>query len=231
MAKPYLFYDDLVTGASDGGYVTKPRLSQLSAVFLLSVCVVANQRNLWSNPLDFVDDAEWLNIQALIRDAESELLVTFAIGSLITSITDLDSYTSLLRMDGQTVAQDDYPELTDAVPAGWLAGDDIVLPDMDNQSLHGDYGNVGDTIGENDVTLQTSDMPSHTHIQSPHTHLYTSPLVTPTGAGPIVAAASVVIPTPLATGLATPTNQNTGGDGSHNNIPESMAVIYYIVAK
>jgi len=231
MEKPFLFYDDLVTASSEEGYVEKPRLTQLSAVFLLSLCVIAKQRNLWQNPIDTVDDDQWVEIQEMISDAEGDLMISFGIGSIIPSVADLDATYSLLRMDGQTVSQDDYPDLFEVVPTGWISGTDITLPDMDATSLHGDYSNAGDILGENTITLDVSEMPSHNHTQSPHTHIYNSPIVTPTGAGPIVGAASVVIPTPLATGLATPAIQSTGGDNPHDNVPLSMSVIHYIVAR
>lgn len=231
MEKPFLFYDDLVTASDEEGYVEKPRLSQLSAVFLLSLCVVAKQRNLWQNPIDTVDDDQWLEIQEMISDAEGDLMISFGIGSIIPSVADLDATYSLLRMDGQTVSQDDYPDLFDVVPSAWIVGSDIVLPNMDDNSLHGNYSNVGDVVGANTIVLDVSEMPSHNHTQSPHTHIYNNPLTTPTGAGPIVAGASVVIPTPLPTGVSTPAIQSTGGGGSHDNVPESMSVIHYIVAR
>lgn len=231
MDKPFLFYDDLLTASGEEGYVEKPRLAQLSAVFLLSLCVVAKQRNLWENPIDTLDDDEWDDIKDMIADAEGDLMISFGIGSIIPSVADLDDTYSLLRMDGQTVSGDDYPDLFDVVPTAWISGSDITLPDMDEKSLHGDYANAGDILGENTVTLDVSEMPSHNHTQSPHTHIYNNPIVTPTGAGPIVAAASVVIPTPLPTGVATPAIQSTGGGNAHNNVPESMAVIHYIVAR
>lgn len=35
-----------------------------------------------------------------------------------------------LALDGSSVLASDYPELAVVVPAGWLVGDDIVLPDL-----------------------------------------------------------------------------------------------------
>lgn len=231
MATPYLYYDDLITTSNKGGYVEKPKLSQLSSVFLLSVCYVARMRWLWQNPINPINDDEYDNILELITQAENELMISFGIGTIITSVVNLDSENTLLRMDGQTIAQADYPELTNIAPTSWLSGSDIILPDMDETSIHGGYASVGDEVGENDITLNISEIPSHNHTQNPHSHSYTQSIGTPTGAGPVVAAASIVVPTPLFTGLATAINNATGGDGSHNNIPLSMQVIYYLVAR
>ena len=230
MVTPYLVYADIVDNADNSGYVPTPKLSQLSASLLLSLCVVGRMRWLWQSPLDKIDDSEYDNILDLFRDAEANLMSSFAVGSIISSFVDLDSENSLLRLDGQTVAQVDYVELSAVCPSGWLSGSNIILPDMDDKSIHGGYASVGGSVGSNSETLTTSQIPSHNHTQNPHTHLYNNPLTTPALGGAIPATASIVVPTPLATGLATATNNPAGGDGSHNNIPESQEVIYYIVA-
>jgi len=231
MATPFLFYDELIASSVEGGYVEKPKLSQSSSVFLLSVCYMSRMRWLWQNPIDPIDDIEWGNILDLITLAENELMMSFGIGTIIPSAVDLDAELSLLRMNGQTVSQDDYPILFDIVPNGWISGTDIIIPNMDDVSLHGGYSNVGGIVGANSEQLTTAQIPSHTHTQVAHTHTTIIPLVTPVGAVPVPPTPNVVIGTPAPTGLTTAVNLNTGGDGSHNNIPESLEVIYYLVAR
>ncbi len=231
MGTPYLVYSDVVDNAVGGGLVENPKLSQVSSSLLMALCVVGRMRWLWQSPLVPITDVEYENILDIFRDAEAELMSSYAIGAIIPSLVDMDAQSSLLRLDGQTVAQVDYPELALICPSAWLSGGDIVLPDLDDTSLHGGYGSVGGSVGANTHTLTTAEIPSHNHTQSPHTHLYNNPLTTPALGGAVPATASLVIPTPLATGLTTATNNPTGGDGSHNNIPESIEVIYYLVAR
>lgn len=231
MASPYLEFAKLTTLASNGGYSENPSLSQLSGVFLLSACVYLRSKWLWQNPIDPIDNATYQNILEMIEQAESELMTQYAVGSIIPSICT-QTGSNLILLDGSSVLQADYPVLASCVPSSWLVGANINLPNMMDMGLFGtdDVNDLGDIIGENDHTLTTAEMPVHTHTQNPHSHSEIIPAVTPTGAGPIVAGASVVVPTPSTTGLATATNNNAGGDTPHNNIQQSMQVFYYIVA-
>lgn len=232
MASPFIQYDELVTLSLDGGYNLKPALSNLSAVFLLSACLVLQQKYLWQNPIAPINEADYELILNMIDTAMAELMLNVYIGQIMPSVVDLSTSDGILLLDGSLIAQADYPELTALVPASWLVGADIQLPDMTEKSLHGQDGaNLGTIIGENAVTLSVSEMPSHNHTQNPHAHSEIIPAVTPTGAGPVVAGASVVIPTPSTTGLATASNNAEGGDQAHNNIPESLTVLWFIIAR
>lgn len=232
MASPYLQFGKLQALAAGGGYNSSPALSQLSAVFLLSACTYLQEQWLWQNPIAPIDDTTYQDILSMIAQAEADLMTSFAIGQIIPSIGDLSSNDNLLRLDGSTVLQVDYPALAAVVPSAWLVGADIQLPDMREKSLHGDdTTNVGAIVGENSVTLQIGEMPSHTHMQDAHSHGYTLAVSTPTAAGLEPALASLVTVTPSVTGTSVATNQNTGGDQPHNNVPESLAVYWYIVAR
>lgn len=231
MGSPLIEYPELVNLATTGGYNENPALSQLSAVFLLSACVVMRQRWLWQSPLVRISESEWQSILSMIGEAEAELMTSSGIGTIVPSINDLSSNPRYLRLDGSTVAQIDYPELTPIVPAGWLVGSDIQLPDMREKSVHGDDGaNVGSTVGENAVTLTIGELPSHTHIQNPHTHSFNTVTASTALGGEIPATASIVSPSVGNTSPATATNQNTGSDEAHNNVPSSMAVYWWVIA-
>lgn len=231
MASPYIQFAELIALAADGGYNPSPALSQLSAVFLLSSCWVMRMRWLWQNPIAPITDSEYEDILEMIEQAEADLMTSFAIGQIIPSVGDLSSNINLLRLDGSTVLQADYPALAAIVPASWLVGADIQLPDMREKSLHGDdTTNVGTIVGENDVTLTINEMPAHSHTQQPHSHSYSLTTAIPTAAGLEPTFADLTTNVPSSTGLTTAINNDTGGDQPHNNVPESLTVFWWIVA-
>jgi len=230
MAKQ-LFFDQLQTLATVGGYSLTTRLTDLSAVFLLSACCTLRDKFLWETPLLKISDSEYQQIIAMIEQAEYELMTNFAIGQIISTVTDVSANNDLLPMDGSTIDGNDYPQLLASVPSAWVSGTDITLPDMTDTGVFGENGDVGDIIGENDVILSSGQMPSHTHTQNPHTHSEVIPVVTPALGGEIPATASLVVATASATGSTTATNNNTGNDESHNNIQQSLSVYWWIVAR
>lgn len=232
MASPYLQFDDIATLANNGGYVQNPALTQLSAVFLLSACVYLREKWLWQNPNYPINDATYDDIQCMIDECEAQLMTNIYLGQIISTINDLSSNDNFLMLNGQTVLQADYPELTAIVPASWLVGADIQLPDIVDGGVFGDAGyGIGEIIGENEVTLITDELPSHTHTQNPHSHSEVIPVVTTALGGEIPATASIVVPTASTTGITTATNQNTGNDLPHNNIQKSLTVLWFIVAR
>jgi hypothetical protein len=232
MASPYIQLDKLTALAIEQGYNSSPALSQLSAVFLLSSCTVMRQKWLWQNPIAPIDDSEYEDILEMIDQAEADLMTSFAIGQIIPSVADLSGNDNLLRLDGSTVLQADYPELTAVVPPSWLTGGDIQLPDVREKSLHGDdTTNVGSIVGENEVTLTEGQMPIHTHAQNPHNHSYNVAVPATVAGGEIPGTASLVSLSAAVTSTVTVDNLNTGGDQPHNNVPESLTVFWWIVAR
>lgn len=231
MASPFIEYDKLLALSANAGYTNRPSLSQTSSVFLLSACLVMRQRWLWQNPIAPISDAEYEDIIQLIEFAEAELM-TGNIGEIIASVADLSGNDSYLLLDGSVVTQSDYPELYDIVPSSWIASANIFLPDMTSKGLFGNDGaNLGDIIGENDVTLSTGQMPTHTHTQNPHSHSYTQTTGIPTAAGIEPTLADLTNSFPSVTGSATATNNNAGNDESHNNIQESLSIAWWIIAR
>jgi microcystin-dependent protein len=120
-----------------------------------------------------------------------------------------------LDMNGQTLAQADYPELTEVVPSAWKVGSDIIIPDMEDSFLAhiGDTATLGQFSGANTHTLTTAQLPAHTHGYDRHVNI--------SGVQGGV--------TSLAQLGFTPTNSGSTGSGSaHNNMPRNLGIIYAI---
>ena len=233
MAKtPYLDAIKLASILSDGGYSTLVSMSEASNLLLLSGLVVLRMKWLWENPIAPISDALYNLILEFIEEAEADLMTNINVGTIFPSVALLTDPQFLL-MFGQLVPQVDYPELTTAVPPVWLVGSDIQIPDMRDTFVQGaqGLGDFGTVMGENDVTLTEAEMPSHTHIQNPHSHTYNDETIIPFLAVPGPEPVSLVTPIPAVTGGATAINQSTGGGGAHNNVPLSLQVAWYIVAR
>jgi len=232
MASPYLFFSDLLTLASNGGYQGTVVLSQLSTAFLLSACTYLREQWLWQNPISPISDSVYQDIVDMIEQTEYELMANVLIGTIVPSVTEL-SAPNFLLLNGGLVLATDYPELAAKVPDSWIVGTAIVLPNMDMSGLFGseDILNAGTFTGENAHVLSVGELASHTHIQNPHNHSEIIPTVLVSAAGLEPALASFVTATPSLTGLTTATNQNTGNNEGHNNIQRSMLVQWYIVAQ
>lgn len=117
------------------------------------------------------------------------------------------------------------------IPTGWaicdgnngtpnLTGKFIVHADAD---AGGTY-NPGDTGGSDTHTLTVDEMPEHTHIQNPHAHAEDGQY--PAGKCPTGAYWNIVGNNNQTTGNATAVNQDTGGDGAHENRPPFFALAF-----
>ena len=87
---------------------------------------------------------------------------------------------------------------------------------------------LGSYLGAEEHQLTSAEMPSHTHTQNSHTHdipLYTQ---ISTDGHTLTSGASGRAPVPsggpfdLASDSVAATNQNTGGDGAHNNMQPTL---------
>ena len=103
-----------------------------------------------------------------------------------------------------------------------LSSGEISIPWLENQSLSRE---AGDTGGEFWHQLTTDEMPSHTHIQNEHSHRISHLFSGGQGTANLVVKADNRKDsyTP-STDSTTATNQNTGGNGYHNNMPPYLTV-------
>lgn len=141
----------------------------------------------------------------------------------------------LLLCDGAGLDVADYPELYAAI--GTTYGGDgaplFYIPYLLSKNVIGAQPPglpIGTAGGEGQHTLTTSELPSHTHTDSGHTHGEIT-------AVPAVGAAIVGVPIPSAvpgagvTGSGVANIQNTGGGEPFYLYSPFVAMRFYIVAK
>lgn len=229
---PRLNFDMLTTFASDGGYSQHVRMTEQTNVILLSLVAFCSYRYFWQTRLQPISDSEYEQIEQALADASEQLMSNFAIGTIFPSITD-DYDSDVLLLNGQVVNQSDYPALTSTVPASWLVGSTIQLPDMTGAFLQGNDtpAEIGTFDGDNEISLTVDEMPEHTHVQNPHDHSYSSTIITTALGGEIPATASLVTPSLANTSPTTATNQNAGNGQPHSNVPLSLQIYWFIIAR
>jgi microcystin-dependent protein len=228
---PFLNFIQLSNAASNGGFASGVKLSNLSAAIILSLIAMANYKWLWQTTLQPISEAEYQQIIDALAIAAREVMGGQMIGDIFPTIRGVEGDCDLW-LNGQSVAISDYPDLADVVPASWINGANIDLPDTREMSMFGADvpSSIGGTVGENQVTLTESEMPVHTHVQQPHSHGYIQGVGVSALGGEIPATASIVTPTPSTTSPQTAVNNNTGGGDPHNNIPQSLQINWFIVA-
>lgn len=125
-----------------------------------------------------------------------------------------------LECDGSLYNRVDYPELYAALdPTFHVDADTFAVPDLRRHTVYGAGGswNVGDDVGQEEVTLDVLQMPSHSHTDLGHTHTEVialpSTAVFVTGA-PIPSA----VPGASVTGIGNANLTNSGGDMAHENV-------------
>lgn len=98
-------------------------------------------------------------------------------------------------------------------------------------STQTEFDAMGETGGEKTHVLTSTEMPSHTHIQNSHIHSFGgNGALTDgsTGVNYALPSGSFYGFRATSTNATTPTNQNTGGDGAHNNLQPYITVRYII---
>lgn len=150
-----------------------------------------------------------------IQDMVDFFYGSYLVGMVSTFVGVIPS--GWILLDGSVLLQSDYPELTSVVPAAWLSGSDINLPDISDSFVvgAGNLYDLGTEGGETNHVLTVNEIPSHSHT-------YTPPTVNPDLEGPGV-------PDVGATVLGPPASTGTAGSGdAHNNVPPFLALNYAI---
>lgn len=192
-------------------------LSGISTTVLLSCLDAANRWFDWFEDGIQVDYSRYADVLAYLSLARTELM-TYQLGDVRISAAATIPYGCLL-CDGATYEKADYPDLYAALaPAFIVDSETFVVPDLRDRFVYGAGGDraIGDVGGEAGHTLTVGELPSHSHtIPATATTLAVEP-------------GEVTVLTPIP--IISSNTGDTGGDGSHNNIPPYLALTYYIVA-
>ena len=229
----------LLTQAIDNYPMTATLSPEVVAVMFYALSRIENPET-WLDPLedpaDEITENDYKEILELVS-AANMALTTPEVGFIKAYITTAPP-DNTLACDGGTYAREDYPLLYAVIDAVFIVdADNFTVPDLRGLTIIGagtvglDTYVLGQTGGEKEVTLTDGEMPSHTHTDLGHTHLY-SPPGTPVpvlAPGEVPASAISLLPAATSTGYASLTS--TGGGGSHNNLQPFGVVKYCVQAR
>lgn len=192
-------------------------LSGISTTVLLSCLDEANRWFDWFEDDIQVSYARYADVLGYLSLARTELM-TAQIGEVKMTAAATIPF-GCLFCDGATYEKVDYPDLYETLAAPYIIDSaTFKVPDLRNAFVMGGFttSDTGNTGGEATHTLTESEIPSHSH---------TIPLTVDTLA---VEPGEVAVLSPIP--ILTSSTGDTGGGGSHNNIPPYTALAYYIVA-
>ena len=216
--------DELLAQAANGSPATVALSAQSVTVFLFASKFLEQRFN-WldrrEDPLDEVTDADWDTIEKLVGNAYYELMTPLIGWIFPVGIATLPD--NLLLCDGSTYEREDYPALYAVLDAAFiLDADHFIVPDIRSRvpiaagtgSGLASYA-VGATGGAEDVTLSTSEIPSHQH------GIFTTNSL---------AVAPGELPVKVPALIAVDTTDLTGGGNAHENRQPYIALNFAIVA-
>lgn len=206
-------------------------MSTLQASFLQACSAFYENRYSWVYGANDVTTEQWDAIDAMKADTELSLMgnmVGLILPNVLADVSDI----GVLECDGTQYLRVDYPFLYAVIsPAFIIDADNFVTPDLRERFPSGASIGVpvGTMGGEEDVLLDETTMPSHSHASTPHSHTESAsiPSTVLINAGAPVPTA---LPSASVTGLATVDILDTGGGLAHNNIPPFLSISYVIVS-
>jgi len=161
------------------------------------------------------------------------------VGEIIAYAGTISPDPDWLLCEGQSVLRSDYPDLFTVIGTtyGSVDGTHFNLPDLQGRSIIGQGSgsgltprSVGDFGGEETHVLALSEIASHTHTDTGHTHTTGNSIILGTSAPPPLDALGPN-PIPANTGSGSANLTSEGGDGAHENMHPFLALVYLIVAK
>jgi len=207
------------------GWLT-PDLSELSAPVMCREITIPG--NLWKYVTGALLELTRSHNWELFGDAAPDQMAEYFESILGNYLNSMCAYIGEIRpfildtlpdgwlsLDGSSVPQSDYPQLTAVAPSSWLVGSDIELPDMIGRALIGagagyDLAQIG---GAETHTLTVPEMPSHSHS-------YDLAIINTDILGEL--------PAPSLNALSPSVTGTSGENEPHNNMPPYMAVLWGI---
>jgi len=174
---------------------------------------------LWDGDYDVIDE--------LIGRANAQLTMNIFVGSVVWRAGSVPS--GMLLCDGTTYERVDYPDLYAALDAVYIVdADHFTVPDLIGNFVLGST-TIGDTGGAATHTLTTTEMPAHSHTNTPHSHTEIIAVAALINGG-LEAPAAAAVPAAGVTGASGVVIDSTGGSGAHNNMPPYLELLPCIVA-
>lgn len=162
----------------------------------------------------------------------------FMVGSIFPYVNGAVP-TNCLPCDGSEYAKADYPNLYAVLDAAFIIdADTFKTPDLRGLTVIGagtatgsgtSYA-VGETGGSEEITLNTTQIPAHTHTDLGHIHSEITAVPAVVNGG-LEAPAFVAVAGVGTTGVASANIQNTGGGLAHENRQPFVALKYALVAR
>lgn len=195
-------------------------ISAATAALCLSGLSSLNNRYIWLDDGEPITDMQWDELKDMIDLANGEIMASL-VGMIIPHVMATASAFKFIPCDGGIYNKSDYPLLYAAIDTTYIiSGSQFRVPDMRDRVPVGTGNNyaLDDSGGSDDVTLDVSEIPAHSHTYQQYTFG--------------IDIESVGVPDP--TGVGQPTfgvsTSSVGGGASHENRMPFRAINWAIIA-
>jgi len=221
------------------GYLTPDAIDTNEVLRVILISQNLNLLGALTNAIDMLSqESAWQQFGTLTPEEVAQYFFDVAwkersmsLAGIILPYASATCPTFALPCDGATYNRVDYPILYGVLDSAFIVdADTFTVPDLSGRVIVGE-GNghaIGDAAGEETHVLGVTETPSHTHVDSGHSH-------TEITATPTLIAIGAGVPAPSAipgigfTGVGNASLTNTGGDGAHNNMQPYLTTKYCIV--